>query len=92
MDPRLSRDHIVDNHNRRREQLKKLLADTKDKVADHESGRNLLEDEEYERLTNRIGLYEKKLQKMEGPMDEREIDKIMQRQKMRAERFGHTEL
>jgi hypothetical protein len=29
---------------------------------------------------------------MEGPMDDREIDKILQRQKMRAERFAGAEL
>ena len=79
------------NYDRRREQLQKLVADSKEKVADHENGRSLLEDEEYARLTKRIGLYEKKLEKMEGPMDNREIDRVMQRTKMRAER-RHVEL
>ena len=79
------------NYDRRREQLKKLVVDSKEKVADHENGRSLLEDEEYARLTKRIGLYEQKLEKMEGPMDNREIDRVMQRTKMRAER-RHVEL
>jgi len=81
----------VANYDRRREQLKKLVVDSKEKVADHENGRSLLEDEEYARLTKRIGLYEQKLEKMEGPMDNREIDRVMQRTKMRAER-RHVEL
>jgi hypothetical protein len=57
----LKRQAIVENHNRRREQLRKLLADTKEKVAGHESGRSLLEGEEYATLKKRIGLYEKKV-------------------------------
>ena len=86
------REHVVANHERRREQLRKLIADTKEKVADHEEGRNLLEDEEeYALLTRRIGLYEKKLEKMEGDLDEKEIDRLVERARARAER-RHIEL
>lgn len=49
------------NYENRREQLKKLVAETKEQLADHNNGRNLLEDEEYNRLTKRIPLYEKKV-------------------------------
>ena len=81
----------MENYERRREQLRKLVEQTKEKVADHEDGRNLLEDEEYALLTKRIGLYEQKLERMEGPMDEREIDRMVERMKMREER-RHIEL
>ena len=50
-----------------------------------------MEDEEYGLLTKRIGLYERKLERMEGPMDEREIERLVEREKMRAER-RHMEL
>ena len=56
---------------RRTEQLKKMLEDTKQKVADHDSGHRKLEEEEYQTMTKRIGLYEKKLEKMDQPLDER---------------------
>ena len=74
------------NYDKRREQLKKLVVDSKEKIADHDNGRSLLEDEEYARLSKRIGLYEKKIEKMEEPMDEREVDRKLQRTKMREER------
>jgi len=86
-----TRQQVVANYERRRDQLKTLVAETKEKVADHEHGRSLQEDEEYALLQKRIGLYEKKLEKMEGPMNEREIDRLMERTKMRAER-RHIEL
>jgi len=86
-----TREHVVQNYERRREQLRKLIVETKEKVADHEEGRSLLEGEDYALLTKRIGLYERKLEKMEGPMDEREVDRLVEREKMRAER-RHQEL
>jgi hypothetical protein len=85
------REQVVANYERRREQLENLVAETKEKVADHERGRSLLEDEEYALLRKRIGLYEKKLEKMEGPMDEREVERLVERMKMRTER-RHMEL
>jgi len=56
-----TREHVVKNYEKRREQLKKLVAQTKEQLEDHNNGRNLLEDEEYNRLTKRIPLYEKKV-------------------------------
>lgn len=86
------REHVVANHEKRREHLRQLLVDTKEKVADHEEGRKLLEDdEEYALLTKRIGLYEKKLESMERPLDEKEIDRLVERARARAER-RHVEL
>lgn len=61
--PFVKRDAIVENHKKRRAQLSKLLGDTKDKVAAHESGEYLLEGDEYETLKKRIGLYEKKVRR-----------------------------
>jgi hypothetical protein len=67
------------------------LGETKDKVADHHAGRNLLEGEELATFTKRVGLYERKLEKMKQPLDEREIARMIQREEMRAERY-HREL
>jgi hypothetical protein len=46
------------------------LEETKDKVAEHESGRSLLEGEEYATLKKRIGLYEKKVSTAVGVLVE----------------------
>eukprot|EP00532_Pseudo-nitzschia_australis_P014417 CAMPEP_0168282340 /NCGR_PEP_ID=MMETSP0141_2-20121125/22276_1 /TAXON_ID=44445 /ORGANISM="Pseudo-nitzschia australis, Strain 10249 10 AB" /LENGTH=101 /DNA_ID=CAMNT_0008225981 /DNA_START=236 /DNA_END=541 /DNA_ORIENTATION=- len=85
------REQVVANYERRREHLRKLVARHKEEVADHENGRRLLEDEEYAKLTKRIDLFGKKLEKMEEPMGEREIDRAIERTKMRNER-RHMEL
>ena len=72
--------------------MRKLIVDTKGNVADHEEGRQLLEnDEEYALLQKRIGLYERKLERMNEPMDEREVDRLVEREQARAER-RHREL
>ena len=81
----------MEHHERRKQHLARLVEEAKDKVAAHEEGRSLLEDEEYALLTKRIGLYEQKLQKMEGPLDEKEIDRMVERARARAER-RHIEL
>jgi len=63
LDPRNpTRERIQENHQRRRGQLMKLLEETRQKVDDHESNRKLLADEEeYNLMKKRIGLYEKKV-------------------------------
>lgn len=58
---RIQRDHILANHDRRKEQLKKLLVEAREKVDDHESGRILLEDDEYAKFTKRVTLYANKV-------------------------------
>lgn len=40
-------------------------------MEDHDSGRNLLEAKAYEFSTKKIGLYKMKLEKMDGPLEER---------------------
>jgi hypothetical protein len=67
------------------------LDETKDKVADHHAGRNLLEDEELATFTKRVTLYERKLKKMKEPLDEKEIARMIQHEERRAERY-HREL
>ena len=73
--------------------MTKFFTETKEKIADHENGRSLLEDEEYARLTKRIGLLEKKAEQMSREPDEREIEKMMRRMHDREERRReHMEL
>lgn len=65
------REALIDNHNQRKEKLEELLQETKDKVADHEEGRKLLEDDEYTTMKKRVGLYGQKLERMKEPLDSR---------------------
>lgn len=67
----IQRDHIIQNHKRRRVQLEKLIDDARKQVDDHNNGRKLMESEEYEKITKRLGLYEQKLLKMPAEPDEK---------------------
>ena len=64
------REKLIQNHKRRREQLQKLLQEAKTQVDDHRSGRRLMEQEEYEKINKRVGLYEQKLLRMPEEPDE----------------------
>lgn len=88
----LQRETIIENHEKRREKLEELLKETVEKVTEHENGRNLMEQEEYETMTKRIGLYEKKLERMKEPLDERDINRMIEREVRRAERYNRVEL
>jgi hypothetical protein len=65
------------------------LGETKDKVADHHAGRNLLEDKELVRFTEKVDSYERKLEKMKEPLDEMEIARMVQQEESWAERYHH---
>jgi hypothetical protein len=62
---------VIDNHQRRRSQLQKLVDEGKARLDDHESGRKLMETEEFEKISKRIRLYEQKLSRMAEQPDER---------------------
>merc|ERR1711935_900275 len=69
---RLTKEEIVENHERRRDHLVRHLQQTKDKVADHDSGTAPLEVEDYEKHSRRIPLYERKLERLKKPLTERD--------------------
>jgi hypothetical protein len=65
------------------------LGETKDKVADHHAGRNLLEDKGLARFTEKVDSYERKLEKMKEPLDEMEIARMVKQEESWAERYHH---
>ena len=67
---RSQREQIITNHEKRRDSLARILEETKEKVADHHSGRKLLEDDQIALFEKRVGLYERKLEKMNQPMSD----------------------
>ena len=66
----LQRQDVIDNHQRRRSQLQKLVEDAKVQLADHHSGRKLMETEEFEKIDKRVRLYEQKINRMGETIDE----------------------
>ncbi|CAB9526248.1 expressed unknown protein [Seminavis robusta] len=81
-----TKEEIIANRERRKEQLKKLLDEVRETKDNHDSGRKLLSDEELTVVDRKISAYERKLETMQGEMDEREVEKVMQREKLRYER------
>ena len=74
------------NRAKRREQLEKLLIEAKESMEDHTSGRRLLDDTDVTVLERKIDAYERKLETMTGEMDDREVERVLQREKLRYER------
>mmetsp|Transcript_6961 Transcript_6961/g.14803 ORF Transcript_6961/g.14803 Transcript_6961/m.14803 type:complete len:140 (+) Transcript_6961:121-540(+) len=86
----VTREQVMANYEKRREHLRKLVTRHQAEVEDHENGRNLLEDEDYAKAMKRIRLFGKKLERMEGPMEEEEIERMLEHSKMRAEHHGRV--
>lgn len=55
-------------------------------MEDHTSGRRLLDEKEFDSLERKINAFERKLESMSGEMEEREVDKVLKREKLRFER------
>ena len=66
--------------------MEEMLAQSQETMEDHTSGRRLLEDEEFTRLERKINAYTRKLETMQGELDEREVDRVVQRERLREER------
>lgn len=58
-------EQVREHHERRMAKLETMIEDRRAKVEDHESGRRLLSDEEYERATRQFSNFKRKLQQMQ---------------------------
>ena len=70
---------------RRSKQIETLLDDSKQRLADHNSGTRILGDKEKTDLEKKISIYQRKLDTMQGDLDEREVERILKREKLRDE-------
>ena len=64
-----------------------MLLDSKQRLADHSAGIRILDDEEKVDLEKKISIYQRKLETMQGDLDEREIERILKREQLRNERM-----
>lgn len=81
-----SKEEIVANRAKRRIQLEAILNEAKGDLAEHTEGRKLLEEKDFTALERKISAYERKLETMQGEMDDREVERVLQREKLRYER------
>jgi len=61
--------------------------DSKQRIADHNAGTRILDDDEKLDLEKKISIYQRKLDTMQGDLDEREIERILKREQLRNERM-----
>ena len=69
-----------------------MVDEARKQLEDHENGTFILNDQDLKSISNKVKLYEKKLETMEGQMDEQEVEKILTREKARNERFRERQV
>lgn len=72
---------------RRMKQIETLLEDSQQRLNDHKSGIRMLNEKELNDLQKKIDIYTRKLESMMAPLDEREIQRIIQREQIRNDRI-----
>lgn len=69
-------------------QLEAMLHDTEERLEQHKSGKKILTDDEVKALEKKADIFSRKLETMRDDLDDREIERIMQREKLRNERLA----
>lgn len=82
-----TREEILASRQRRSQQIEDILEDAKKRLASHNAGTHLLSDTEKADLEKKMVIYQRKLETMRVDLDEREIERILQREKLRNERL-----
>ena len=72
------REEILANRQRRKKQLEGLMTEARQQLADHTTGKRLLDSTDLAALEKKIHLYQRKLDTMEGDMDEREVYRYLE--------------
>jgi hypothetical protein len=83
----MKREEILASRRRRSKQLEALLEESKARLADHNSRRKILSENEKVSLEKKISIYTRKLETMQTDLDEREIERIIRKEQLRNERL-----
>jgi hypothetical protein len=81
------REEILASRQRRVEQLEAMLNDAKQQLQGHNSGRRLLDDEGRTNLQRKVDVFSRKLESMQGELDDREVERILKREELRDQRL-----
>ena len=65
-----------------------MLHDSKERLEQHTTGTKVLADEEIKALEKKVEIFTRKLETMRDDLDDREIERIMAREKLRNERLA----
>lgn len=92
MEEETIRKQIVVRHDRRLEQLEKLIAEREDKLKEHDTrklkGGGLLSQEEHDLATKQVHLYQKKVEEMNSLKDS-DMDRMISREQRRVEMMDY---
>ena len=67
--------------------MEEMLDDARQRLADHNIGERLLDEKDLSDLKKKINVYERKLYTMRTDLDDREVERILKREKLRDERL-----
>ena len=67
--------------------MEEMLDDARQRLADHNIGERLLDEKSLSDLKKKINVYERKLYTMRTELDDREVERILKREKLRDERL-----
>jgi hypothetical protein len=81
------REEILESRRRRAKQLEAMLEDSKQRLTDHHAGTKLLNEKDKAALEKKINIYQRKLETLQGDLDDREVERIIKREKLRDERL-----
>jgi hypothetical protein len=80
-----TREEILATRDSRRERLVSMIRDMDVQLEDHSSGRRRLYDADASKLEKRARAYKMKLEMLQGDLDDRDVDRILAREDIRAE-------
>ena len=78
----------MESRRRRKVQLEAMLHDAEERLEQHNSGKKILTDDEVKALEKKADIFTRKLETMRDDLDDREIERIMAREKLRNERLA----
>ncbi|GKZ00064.1 hypothetical protein MPSEU_000959800 [Mayamaea pseudoterrestris] len=81
-----TRQEILAGRKKRIEQLETILNDAKQRLDDHKTGKRLLEELETLKLEKKIEIFQRKLEQMQRVPDDLEIERLLNRERIRNER------
>jgi hypothetical protein len=87
---KVTREKIIEQNEKRKGQLNLMLFETRGKIADHNTGRSVLDEEEKSKLEKRAEMIQRKLDKL-MEVDEEEIQRQIRREQLRLERRGRLD-
>ena len=84
---RSTREEILATREHRKRRLEDMIGDMEEQLEDSSHGRRRLSESQRYSIEKRMNVYKRKLETMQGHLDDRKVDRILAREELRAERY-----